>query len=127
MRPLTNKEAEETGGIADARVLDRQFVVVAHRPEDVSDPLRGNRVRERRYAFDFALDTGTTQRELYDLTTKGLVDGVLEGFNATVFAYGATGAGKTHTRIGDSHDPGIMVRASSACSRAPPPPPSWSM
>ena len=38
------------------------------------------------------------------------MDGVLQGLNATVFAYGATGAGKTHTMIGDSHDPGIMVR-----------------
>jgi kinesin family member 18/19 len=105
--------------------LDRQFVVVAHRPEDVSDPLRGNRMREKRYAFDFALDAGTTQRQLYDLTTKGLVDGVLEGFNATVFAYGATGAGKTYTMIGDSHDPGIMVRASSALFAGLPT--SWSM
>jgi hypothetical protein len=32
-------------------------------------------------------------------------------YNATVFAYGATGAGKTHTMVGDSSQPGIMVRA----------------
>lgn len=31
--------------------------------------------------------------------------------NATVFAYGATGAGKTHTMVGDPSQPGIMVRA----------------
>jgi kinesin family member 18/19 len=30
-------------------------------------------------------------------TAKPLLDGVLDGFNATVFAYGATGCGKTHT------------------------------
>lgn len=30
-------------------------------------------------------------------TTKFLLDGVVNGYNATVFAYGSTGAGKTYT------------------------------
>lgn len=36
--------------------------------------------------------------------------GVLDGFNATVFAYGCTGAGKTYTMIGSGHEghQGIM-------------------
>jgi len=33
---------------------------------------------------------------------------VLNGYNSTVFAYGATGAGKTFTMIGSKNDPGIM-------------------
>lgn len=37
-----------------------------------------------------------------------MVEGVLDGYNATVFAYGATGAGKTHTMLGDQKEPGIM-------------------
>lgn len=28
-----------------------------------------------------------------------------------MFAYGATGAGKTHTMVGDAAQPGIMIRA----------------
>lgn len=36
---------------------------------------------------------------------------VLNNYNATVFAYGATGSGKTHTMVGTSSNPGIMVRA----------------
>lgn len=32
-------------------------------------------------------------------------------YNATVFAYGPTGAGKTHTMVGDRCQPGIMIRA----------------
>ena len=35
--------------------------------------------------------------------------GVLNGYNATVFAYGATGAGKTFTMLGIPSRPGIMV------------------
>lgn len=37
--------------------------------------------------------------------------GNISRYNATVFAYGATGAGKTHTMVGDRHNPGIMIRA----------------
>ena len=35
------------------------------------------------------------QQSVYDRTTKFLIQGVIDGFNATVFAYGQTGAGKT--------------------------------
>jgi kinesin family member 18/19 len=38
-----------------------------------------------------------------------LVDSVLEGYNSSVFAYGATGAGKTHTMLGTEDKPGIMA------------------
>lgn len=34
---------------------------------------------------------------MFSHTAKPLLNGVLDGFNATVFAYGATGCGKTHT------------------------------
>lgn len=39
------------------------------------------------------------------------LQGVLDGFNATVFAYGCTGAGKTYTMIGNGQEghQGIMV------------------
>ena len=40
---------------------------------------------------------------------QGMLPGVLRGLNATVFAYGATGSGKTHTMVGDASDPGLMV------------------
>jgi len=33
---------------------------------------------------------------------------VLNGYNATVFAYGATGAGKTYTMMGNCKKHGIM-------------------
>ena len=39
---------------------------------------------------------------------KFALDGVLDGFNATVFAYGATGAGKTYTMLGTDDIYGIM-------------------
>lgn len=45
---------------------------------------------------------------MYEATTKNLLDSVLDGYNATVFAYGATGCGKTHTITGTAQQPGII-------------------
>ena len=33
---------------------------------------------------------------------------MLKGFNATIFAYGATGAGKTYTMMGNQKNPGVI-------------------
>ena len=58
---------------------------------------QGKRVKDQTFAFDRVFDENTTQGDVYEATTRGLLDSVLEGYNATVFAYGATGCGKTHT------------------------------
>ena len=55
----------------------------------------------------------TTQQEIYDYSSKELVESVLEGFNATIFAYGQTSSGKTYTMEGDLDNPekeGIVPR-----------------
>lgn len=54
------------------------------------------------YAFDAVFDEMSSQREVYEVTTKPYLTSLVEGFNVTVFAYGATGAGKTHTMMGNS-------------------------
>ena len=45
---------------------------------------------------------------MYEATTRNLLDSVLDGYNATVFAYGATGCGKTHTITGTVQQPGVI-------------------
>ncbi|KAG1702529.1 hypothetical protein DVH05_009479 [Phytophthora capsici] len=72
--------------------------------------LMGSRSREKRYAFDYVFTPQDGQQKVYQHTTKFLIHGVLNGFNATVFAYGCTGAGKTHTMLGTTEEPGIMAR-----------------
>ncbi|KAI9226752.1 MAG: P-loop containing nucleoside triphosphate hydrolase protein, partial [Piptocephalis tieghemiana] len=64
--------------------------------------------KDIRYGFDRVLDETATQEQVFEGTTKGLISGVLNGFNATVFAYGATGCGKTHTISGTPEDPGVI-------------------
>lgn len=55
------------------------------------------RSKELRYAFDRVFGENSTQQQVYENCVKDLLPGVLNGYNATVFAYGATGAGKTHS------------------------------
>ncbi|EDN95887.1 hypothetical protein SS1G_12092 [Sclerotinia sclerotiorum 1980 UF-70] len=68
----------------------------------------GKRVKDQTFAFDRVFDDNTTQGDVYESTTRGLLDNVLDGYNATVFAYGATGCGKTHTITGTAQQPGII-------------------
>ncbi|KAJ4407091.1 tubulin-dependent ATPase kip3 [Neurospora sp. IMI 360204] len=71
-------------------------------------PAMGKKVKDQVFAFDRVFDENTSQVEVYEGTTKGLLDSVLDGYNATVFAYGATGCGKTHTITGTPQSPGII-------------------
>lgn len=68
----------------------------------------GKRVKDQTFAFDRVFDENTTQAEVYEATARELLDSVLDGYNATVFAYGATGCGKTHTITGTAQQPGII-------------------
>ena len=66
------------------------------------------RIKDYRFVFDRLFDEHATQNEVYESTTKPLLDSILDGFNATVFAYGATGCGKTHTILGTPENPGVI-------------------
>ena len=72
----------------------------------VKDPygfLNPNNIRgkEKKMNFDFIFSPIIGQETIFNTTTKFLIDKVINGFNATVFAYGVTGAGKTYTMLGD--------------------------
>jgi kinesin family protein 18/19 len=67
------------------------MVVLLDPEEDHDDILRANRSRERKYMFDVVSDARAGQQDVYESTAKVLLSSVLEGYNATVFAYGATG------------------------------------
>ncbi|XP_038613383.1 kinesin-like protein KIF19 isoform X2 [Tachyglossus aculeatus] len=109
VRPISASELEE-GATLIAHKVDEQMVVLMDPMEDPDDILRANRSREKSYLFDMAFDFTATQEMVYRATTKGLIEGVLCGYNATVFAYGPTGCGKTYTMLGTDQEPGIYVR-----------------
>jgi hypothetical protein len=53
--------------------------------------------KDRMFNFDSVYGPGAPQDALYDEWVSPLVDGLFNGYNATVLAYGQTGAGKTFT------------------------------
>uniref|UniRef100_A0A2K5HK62 Kinesin-like protein n=1 Tax=Colobus angolensis palliatus TaxID=336983 RepID=A0A2K5HK62_COLAP len=60
------------------------------------------------YVFDRVLPPNTSQEQVYNACAKQIVKDVLEGYNGTIFAYGQTSSGKTHTMEGKLHDPQLM-------------------
>lgn len=70
-----------------------------------------SRHKEHKFIFDKLFDETSTQNEIYESTTKPSIEAVLDGYNATVFAYGATGCGKTYTISGTRENPGIIFLA----------------
>lgn len=55
----------------------------------------------KKFTFDRAFGPESKQSDVYQHVASPLIDEVLAGYNCTVFAYGQTGTGKTHTMIGD--------------------------
>lgn len=49
------------------------------------------------FRFDFVFEASTATNVVYDRVVREIVDGVLQGVNGTVFAYGQTSSGKTFT------------------------------
>ncbi|XP_077358952.1 kinesin-like protein KIF19 isoform X3 [Festucalex cinctus] len=117
IRPLSDGEHEEAATIVAHR-LDEQMVILMDPMEDPDDVLRANRSREKTYVFDVAFDYSASQEEVYRATTKDLIEGLISGYNATVFAYGPTGCGKTYTMLGTDKEPGIYVRTLNDLFRA---------
>ncbi|KZT41104.1 kinesin-domain-containing protein [Sistotremastrum suecicum HHB10207 ss-3] len=110
-KALSSSNVREIIEIADDRILtfdppDRdQTRAFAERG---FVPPGSKRYKDRRFMFDRVFDGSARQVDVYEGTTRPLLDGILDGFNATVFAYGATGCGKTHTISGTDEDPGII-------------------
>ncbi|KAJ9452233.1 Kinesin-like protein KIP3, partial [Diplonema papillatum] len=65
----------------------------------------------RHYAFDRVFDAAATNLDIYNATVRPMLPGLLEGFNATCFAYGMTGAGKTYTMMGADRVKGLCYMA----------------
>ncbi|CAH2038112.1 unnamed protein product [Thlaspi arvense] len=97
--------------IADADFAD----CVELQPEVKRLKLRKNNWDTDTFEFDEVLTEYASQKRVYEVVAKPVVEGVLDGYNGTIMAYGQTGTGKTYTlgQLGeeDVADRGIMVRA----------------
>nr|XP_043609488.1 kinesin-like protein KIN-7K, chloroplastic isoform X2 [Erigeron canadensis] len=73
--------------------------------------LRNEETPSIAYAYDRVFGPTTTTRHVYDIAAQHVVSGAMEGVNGTIFAYGVTSSGKTHTMHGDQRSPGIIPLA----------------
>lgn len=63
--------------------------------------------------FDKVFKPNASQEKVYNEAAKAIVKDVLGGYNGTIFAYGQTSSGKTHTMegvLGDTLLQGIIPR-----------------
>lgn len=63
------------------------------------------------FTFDNVFGPQTDNLEIYNSLVKDMVQKVIEGFNATIFAYGMTGSGKTHSMSGTDKELGLIPLA----------------
>ncbi|CBY21516.1 unnamed protein product [Oikopleura dioica] len=63
-----------------------------------------------KFKFDQVLGPEVKQPEVFKETVSNLVKAAFKGQNACMFAYGASGSGKTHTMMGKPSDPGVIPR-----------------
>ncbi|PIC34309.1 hypothetical protein B9Z55_014003 [Caenorhabditis nigoni] len=98
-------------------------VALRIRPQGNREKLEGSRVctsvlpndpqvtigGDRSFTYDHVFDMQTEQHVVYEACVEKLVDGLFEGFNATVLAYGQTGSGKTHT-MGTAFDAAVTQK-----------------
>ncbi|KAH9768504.1 kinesin-like protein KIN-UC [Citrus sinensis] len=101
---------------AEDLLSDTDFAdCVELQPELKRLKLRKNNWSSESYRFDEVFTETASQRRVYEVVAKPVVESVLNGYNGTVMAYGQTGTGKTYTlgRLGkdDASERGIMVRA----------------
>lgn len=90
-RPINSRERSIHSNEVVKVVSDREVVV-----KQTLD----NRMTKK-FTFDRAFGPDSKQADVYQVVVAPLINEVLSGYNCTVFAYGQTGTGKTHTMIGD--------------------------
>lgn len=101
LRPYMGKQDEKGEGPC-VRGLDSQNLEIIN---------WRNATETVKYHFDVFHGEQTTQQDVFLSSVKPILPHILNGQNASVFAYGPTGAGKTHTMMGSSDQPGVIPRA----------------
>ncbi|XP_022263654.1 kinesin-like protein KIF18A [Canis lupus baileyi] len=116
VRPENTKE-KATGLHKVVHVVDKHILVFDPKQEEISffhgkkpanRDITKRQNKDLKFVFDAVFDETSTQLEVFEHTTKPILRSFLNGYNCTVLAYGATGAGKTHTMLGSAADPGVM-------------------
>uniref|UniRef100_A0A7S3PVM7 Kinesin motor domain-containing protein n=1 Tax=Chaetoceros debilis TaxID=122233 RepID=A0A7S3PVM7_9STRA len=107
MRPLNDRELDPTlqkssvGGQRAWKIVPKHNSVVQVTPDGKAIPNSNTSKGGRTiFTFDRVFGEETKTREVYEFAAGHLIKGVVDGLNASIFAYGQTSSGKTHTMQG---------------------------
>lgn len=81
---------------------------------ELINPKHGTFDQTKTFTFDAVFGESSSQKLIHQTCAAPVVQSVLEGYNGTIFCYGQTGAGKTHTmegKVDDSGQRGIMANS----------------
>ena len=119
-RPLSKSELDDSN-FNIISVPEKDVIKISMPTEYIPDDMSGIflageqikilKVKEISYEYDFVFGENSTQEEIYENTTANLIKQVVEGYSATIMAYGATGSGKTYTMVGKGDKIGLMIRS----------------
>ena len=114
VRPLNSNEQVASRDCV-VKVVDENMLTFDPKEDDISSigqPKRfsvlDKRIKDMHFAFDRVFDENGSNNDVFQHTTKPIIDSILDGYNCSVFAYGATSAGKTHTMLGSPQQPGVI-------------------
>ncbi|XP_076450542.1 osmotic avoidance abnormal protein 3-like isoform X2 [Babylonia areolata] len=105
-RPMNEREYGLNCKCCLTMDMERGSCTIQH-PEDPKAP-------PKMFTFDGSYYTESTTETIYNDIAYPLVEGVTEGYNGTIFAYGQTGCGKSYTMQGVTEPAtqrGIIPRA----------------
>ncbi|XP_053220523.1 kinesin-like protein KIF23 isoform X2 [Podarcis raffonei] len=103
LRPLSVPDQE-----CCVKVINTTTVQV--HPPDGYRIFRNGEYKEVQYSFKEVFNVGGTQKHVFDVVAKPLVDDLIHGKNGLLFTYGVTGSGKTYTMTGSPGDGGLLPR-----------------
>ncbi|XP_077119330.1 kinesin-like protein KIF23 isoform X8 [Ranitomeya variabilis] len=79
-------------------------------PPDGCRVNRNGEYKETQYSFKQVFGTELTQKDVFDVVAKPLVEDLIRGKNGLLFTYGVTGSGKTYTMTGSPGQGGLLPR-----------------
>ncbi|XP_078386218.1 kinesin-like protein KIF23 isoform X3 [Cetorhinus maximus] len=103
VRPLTTEDTE-------CCVEHISNTTIQLHPPDGIKVNRNGEFKEMQCSFKEVFGAFTTQKELFNVVARPLVEDLIHGKNGLLFTYGVTGSGKTHTMTGSPGDGGLLPR-----------------
>ncbi|XP_076659707.1 uncharacterized protein LOC143363016 [Halictus rubicundus] len=93
--------------------LEEDFLILVS-PSQKTKDYPDHRPESWNYSFFRVFEESATQEDIFEDVARPVMESALDGYNGTIFAYGQTASGKTHSIIGNQRnidDRGIIPRS----------------